>query len=265
MSELYRLRIAPSFSIEQAWENLEASNCEVLYSSEEEGSQEIFAYLPSPEAMLLFDWIESCTPYSLPPINWESQWAAHSKNYQDGFVQIDFSTYGRTAPLLKLKAGSGFGDLSHPTTRLMLKLLAQHLRNQIVIDIGCGSGILTLAAAAMGASKAFGIDIDNEALEHSRENASLNGLSNHCIFSSPSAFTWEPVSQPLLILMNMIQTEQQIAWNSLPALHFQKGEWITSGIRTEERDSYLLQTSQWGWDLLEEEEEEGWLAFYFSF
>ena len=77
----------------------------------------------------------------------------------------------------RLKPGGGFGDLSHPTTRLMLRMLAQIVAKQDVIDIGCGSGILSLAAAALGSPKVYGIDIEQEAVEHSRNNAIFNNLS----------------------------------------------------------------------------------------
>lgn len=64
--------------------------------------------------------------------------------------------------------------------------------------------------------------------------------------------------------MNMIWTEQLEAWSSLPSLHGQDREILTSGIRSEERLLYLEQTEKWGWILQNEQEEMGWLAFHFS-
>lgn len=264
MTHLYRISIDPTHSLDEAWALLEGAGIEVLYSSEEEGKIELFAHLPSPESLSPFNWIKDCSLYQLPPIDWEAQWAAHGHHFQDGYVHIDFEALERKAPILRLQPGSGFGDLSHPTTRLMLNMLAKFLQGQIVIDIGCGSGVLSLAAAAMGAGTAFGIDIDREAVEHSRQNAILNHLEGQCTFSHPSEFVWEPVKEPVLILMNMIQTEQNAAWHSLPSLHHQTGHCLTSGIRKEGRDAYLAQTERWGWTLLEERQEDDWLAFYFS-
>jgi ribosomal protein L11 methyltransferase len=264
MTNLYHLHVHPSYSLEQAWSILESAGIDILYGIEEEGETKIYAYLPSLDALSSFEWIIDCTPYTLPSIDWDAQWAAHAQHFHNGFVHIDFNSLGRNAPSIRLQPGSGFGDLSHPTTRLMIRMLAKHLQQQIVIDIGCGSGILTLAAVAMGASKAYGIDIDENAIEHSFQNACLNHLDKQCHFSTPSHFIWEPTLQPILILMNMIQSEQQLAWNSLPSLHPQPSECLTSGIRIEERERYLDLTTQWNWKLKEEQHEMGWCAFYFN-
>jgi ribosomal protein L11 methyltransferase len=264
MVALYRVCIHSSISLEQAWNALEESGIKILYGSEEEGQTELYAYLFSPNDLLPFGWILDCSPYTLPSIDWEAQWAAHSQNFQNGYVHVDFAPLGRQAPTLRLQPGSGFGDLSHPTTRLMLRLLAKYLQKHMIIDIGCGSGILTLAAVAMGAPLAYGIDIDRDAIKHSQQNATLNHLNESCLFCSPTNFIWKPYSQRIFILMNMIQSEQQVAWYSLPSLHAQSGECLTSGIRAEERDVYLVQTAQWGWSLQDEQEEMGWLAFYFT-
>lgn len=263
MTILYHLCIDHALSLEQAWNTLEAAGIEILYGSEEDGQTDLYVYLSSPDTLSSFNWIVTCIPYTLPSIDWKAQWAAHGHHYQDGYIHVDFAPLGRSAHGLKLQPGSGFGDLSHPTTRLMLRLLTHHLHNQTVIDIGCGSGILTLAAVAMGAPTAYGIDIDQEAIEHSKQNASLNRLATQCIFSSPVHFMWKPTSEPVLMLMNMIQSEQHVAWSSLPSLHVQSGQCLTSGIRTEERGAYLAQTTQRGWSLQDEQEEMGWLAFYF--
>lgn len=263
MSSLYRLSIDPSISLEYAWNTLEATGIEILYGSEEVGIVEIFAHLSSIEPLASFQWIKACDPYTLPSIDWEAQWATHGHNFQEGYVHLDFSSFGKTAASLRLQPGSGFGDLSHPTTRLMIDMLAQFLHKQVVIDIGCGSGILSLAALAMGAPLAYGIDIDPQALEHSIQNAKLNYLEKQCSFYTPSDFTWDLQNQPVLLLMNMIRTEQQTAWSSLKSLHSQPCELLTSGVQVEERAIYLNDMAQNGWSLEKEQEEMGWLAFYF--
>ena len=78
---------------------------------------------------------------------------------------------------LLLDPGLAFGTGTHPTTALCLEWLdAQDLRNQQVLDFGCGSGILAIAALLLGARQAVGTDIDNQALEASRDNAGRNGI-----------------------------------------------------------------------------------------
>ena len=262
MKDLYCLSIQ-NISIDQAWHLLESVGIEILYSNEDEDQFEIYALIPSKDLLSLFDWIKEISPYTLPSIDWDEQWAMHAQNFHEGYASIDFSEFGRKKAELKLQPGPGFGDLSHPTTRLMLKLLAKYLNKQTVIDIGCGSGILALAALRMDATYATGIDIDESAVHHSYLNACLNQLEEKCHFCTPEQFKWLLTSQPTLLLMNMIQSEQKIAWSSLSSLHAQPGECLTSGIRKEERETYLSMTSNWGWKLKEEEEEEGWVAFYF--
>ncbi|HSX70326.1 MAG TPA: 50S ribosomal protein L11 methyltransferase, partial [Pseudomonas sp.] len=78
---------------------------------------------------------------------------------------------------LLLDPGLAFGTGTHPTTALCLEWLdGQELANCTVIDFGCGSGILAIAALLLGAPQALGTDIDPQALEASRDNASRNGI-----------------------------------------------------------------------------------------
>lgn len=264
MKTLYRLLIDPTLSLESSWALAESNGIEILYGSEENETIELFAQLSSPEELKDLNWITDCTPHALPSIDWEAQWAAHGQDFHDGFVHVELSSLKPEAPILLLKPGPGFGDLSHPTTRLVLLLLSRHFHNQSVIDIGCGSGILSIAAAALGAAQVYGIDIDPEAITHSRQNANLNHVEMICSFGLTEDFTWQATAEPALILMNMIQSEQQVAWESLPLLHDQPAEYITSGIRVEDRDEYLALTSSWGWIVQDERTEEGWSAFWFK-
>ena len=78
---------------------------------------------------------------------------------------------------IQLDPGLAFGTGSHPTTRLCLEWMAhQDIKHQSVIDYGCGSGILAIAACKLGASSVFAVDIDPQALSASRENALRNDI-----------------------------------------------------------------------------------------
>ena len=78
---------------------------------------------------------------------------------------------------LILDPGAAFGTGSHPTTRLVLAWLEDTVAGgEAVLDYGCGSGILAIAALRLGASRATGVDIDPQALEAARYNASINGV-----------------------------------------------------------------------------------------
>jgi ribosomal protein L11 methyltransferase len=78
---------------------------------------------------------------------------------------------------LVLDPGAAFGTGSHPTTRLVLAWLEREVRGgEAVLDYGCGSGILAIAALKLGAARAVGVDIDPLALEAARYNASANSV-----------------------------------------------------------------------------------------
>lgn len=81
---------------------------------------------------------------------------------------------------LKLDPGLAFGTGSHPTTRLCLRWLDAHLRGgETLLDYGCGSGILAIAAAKLGAARVDGVDIDSQAVTASHDNATLNEVPAH--------------------------------------------------------------------------------------
>lgn len=82
--------------------------------------------------------------------------------------------------VLELEPGRAFGTGLHETTRLVAQALQKHaseLAGNTVLDVGCGSGILALAALALGAERAVAIDVDQEAIDVTNENAERNGLA----------------------------------------------------------------------------------------
>ena len=108
---------------------------------------------------------------------------------------------------VRLDPGLAFGTGSHPSTRLILRFLDEHVRGgESVLDYGCGSGILAIAAAKLGAARVEGVDIDPQALETARANAALNGVVLRA--EMPEALDRERydivmaniLSQPLIVL-----------------------------------------------------------------
>jgi ribosomal protein L11 methyltransferase len=82
------------------------------------------------------------------------------------------------AIIVRLDPGLAFGTGTHPTTAICLEWLEQHVTpGARVIDYGCGSGILAVAAVKLGASRAYCFDIDPQALIATRDNASANGVT----------------------------------------------------------------------------------------
>ena len=102
-----------------------------------------------------------------------------------------------------MEPGLAFGTGTHPTTSLCLDWLAQHdLRGKCVIDYGCGSGILALAAATLGAGRVYAVDIDPQALAATDSNAKRNRMQERIVIQSPREEL--PVADILIanILMN---------------------------------------------------------------
>jgi ribosomal protein L11 methyltransferase len=138
-------------------------------------------------------------------------------------------------------------------------MIRDKVADESVIDLGTGSGILALASLLLGARLAFGIDIEEEALKHAKENAHINQLDGLAFFSKhlPSN-----VPKENILLMNMIFPEQQTLlqqnFNNFAKL------WIVSGILKEQREEYLIQAAQWGWNLISEHLRLGWMGFVFS-
>ncbi|WP_286234380.1 50S ribosomal protein L11 methyltransferase [Thalassotalea sediminis] len=86
-----------------------------------------------------------------------------------------------------LDPGLAFGTGTHPTTALCLTWLdSLDLKGKTVVDFGCGSGILSLAALKLGAKEVIGIDIDPQALQASKENATRNGVEDRLSLYLPS-------------------------------------------------------------------------------
>lgn len=81
-----------------------------------------------------------------------------------------------TAINLRLDPGQAFGTGSHPTTRLCLQWLAEHRPDGTVLDYGCGSGILAIAARMLGAARVVGVDLDPAAVSTAQENARANAV-----------------------------------------------------------------------------------------
>lgn len=188
---------------------------------------------------------------------WEKQWELFAPNFKDGKAHIDLTRYG-CAETLQLYPGPGFGDLSHPTTRIVLKLMHPYVKDQDVLDIGCGSGILSLAAAAMGASRVDGYDIDPEAVLHATKNATLSRFQKKIHFS-----TKPPEKIPSVLLMNMISSEQAQAWGIIEDRIPPSAILITSGILEENAYEYLEWRTRQGWKMKKKLTEEDWTGFVF--
>lgn len=132
----------------------------------------------------------------------------------------------RQAINLELDPGLAFGTGSHATTRLCLRWLATHLEpGQTVLDYGCGSGILALAAARLGAGHVWGTDIDPQALAASRINASRNGIAAR--FVLPDALAAKKFD---VVVANILANPLRLLAPALSARVKRGGAIVLSGI-----------------------------------
>lgn len=130
--------------------------------------------------------------------NWMEAWKQHYQPIPIGkrliIVPIWLDSPEPERIPIKIDPGMAFGTGTHPTTQLCLELMELFFDNQSsivnrqseIIDIGCGSGILSIAALKLGAKTALGVDIDIESVRNSRENADKNGIGEEFIIGQGS-------------------------------------------------------------------------------
>jgi len=117
----------------------------------------------------------------IPDENWMEAWKVHYQPIAVGkrliIVPAWLTSPDANRVPIKIDPGMAFGTGTHPTTQLCLELLESFVpTGRKVIDVGCGSGILSIAALKLGASFALGVDIDEASVKASRENADANGI-----------------------------------------------------------------------------------------
>ena len=162
---------------------------------------------------------------------------------------------------LILDPGLAFGTGSHPTTKLCLSWLDKNLQpNDSVLDYGCGSGILAIAALKLGASHVVGVDIDEHAVTASHENAERNTCDFSKIhFSSTHTGLDASVSKPVdIVVANILANPLIMLAPILANAARSGGRIILSGILEAQADEVITTYRQW-FDMQIAEEQEGWV------
>jgi ribosomal protein L11 methyltransferase len=201
------------------------------------------------------------TPYDLAPVeddDWvrrtQSQFAPQEVAPGLWIVPTWHAPPDPCATNIMLDPGLAFGTGTHATTRLCLRWLAAHVqRGDSVIDFGCGSGILGIAAAKLGAADVYGVDIDMQAVVAARANADRNGVAAAFVSAaedvpeSADKVVANILAQPLIVLAPL-----------LARLTAASGRIALSGILTwqagEVRDAYRA----W-YDFESDVEQDGWV------
>ncbi len=196
------------------------------------------------------DWINNWKQYFKPiPVGekllihpvWEEKFDP------DGRVVID------------LEPGLAFGTGTHETTRLCLELLEKHVSpNDAVLDVGCGSGILSVAALLLGAKEAVGIDIDELAVKTAAENAKMNHVSDR--FTALCGDLTEKVSGKYrIVLANIVADVLLRLTKNITAFMVNGAVYILSGIISDRKEE-VLKALEDEFFILEIREERGWVA-----
>ncbi len=158
---------------------------------------------------------------------------------------------------VRLRMGLAFGTGTHPTTRLCLSWLDANVTNATsVIDFGCGSGVLAIAALRLGASRAWAVDIEQQALAATDDNARLNDVSNRIWIGVPEQLA--DVCADILIANILARTVQDLS-RQFQELVAPGGRILLSGILDEQVDDVQLSFSG-GFDSFEKEYLDGWVA-----
>ncbi|MHB1084777.1 MAG: 50S ribosomal protein L11 methyltransferase [Thiobacillus sp.] len=142
---------------------------------------------------------------------------------------------------LKLDPGLAFGTGSHPTTRLCLRWLDAHLvGDETLLDYGCGSGILAIAAAKLGAARVDGVDIDAQAVTASSDNAELNAVTAR--FCLPGDLA---PGQYDVVVANILTNPLKSMAPLLAGRVRPGGQMVLSGILAEQAEEVMAVYREW--------------------
>ena len=164
--------------------------------------------------------------------DWERSWLDRFKPMQFGkrlwICPSGHSVDAKDAVIVDLDPGLAFGTGTHPTTRLCLQWLdSADLEGKTVIDFGCGSGVLAIAALKLGAAKVIGVDHDPQAVIATRVNAKNNGVADRlAVFHSQE---WQPQKVDL-VLANILANVLIELRDQIEPLVNENGELVLSGI-----------------------------------
>ena len=182
-------------------------------------------------------WMDDYVPLSFGAHTWIVPWNRE--------LPEAAQTHG--AAVVRLDPGLAFGSGTHPTTSLCLQWLdalaeAGHLDGRTVLDFGCGSGILALAALKLGAARAVGVDNDPQALIATHDNAERNGVDERMNVFLPAD---EPPAQYPIVVANILASALEALADTLAARVAPGGRIALSGILAGQEDALLDRYGEW--------------------
>ena len=209
---------------------------------------------------------------SVADADWENNWKKFYKPMEIGerlLVVPQWETAkdnGRVR--LVLNPGLTFGTGSHATTRLCLQALDKYIHGGgKVLDLGCGSGILSIAALVLGAKEAFACDIDEKCVDVAYENAALNGVGKDRYTVRWGDVLTDRALQAQLgggydIVVANIVADVIIGLSGRVRPFLKEGGlFLCSGIIDDRAEEVLAQLRADGWTVMERHDSEGWYSF----
>lgn len=158
-----------------------------------------------------------------------------------------------------LDPGLAFGTGTHPTTRLCLEWLARELpRGASVLDYGCGSGILAIAAAMLGAGRVVGTDVDPQAIEAARANAAANGVA--AAFVLPDGLETGDSGAFDAVIANILANPLRLLAPALSARVRDGGHIVLSGILAGQAAEVAAAYAPWFIIAVWKRGDDGWVA-----
>ncbi len=200
---------------------------------------------------------------ALEDTDWSTKWRERITAHELGALTVTppWLAEGRDpATTIVIEPAMAFGTGEHPTTRGVVRLMQAVIRpGDSVADLGAGSAVLAIAAAKLGAARAFAIELDPDAIGNAEENVVRNGVADRVAVLEGDASLLLPVVAPVRVVLANIISSALVGLLPVIALSLaEDGVAILSGILVEERARMLEALASSGWRVEAEDQEEQW-------